>query len=61
MRRRKRFTTHLARQMQTGAIGLAEEPQPEDPEDRPPLVAYTAADGTLRLETRPAMRHWREE
>ena len=45
----------------SGVVGLAEGDRPEEIDTRPPIVARAAADGTIRLETTPHLRHWTEE
>jgi len=50
LQRRKAFQAYVARRARSGRIGLADEDVP--------LVARHAADGSLRLETRPHLRHW---
>jgi hypothetical protein len=59
--RRKEFLEYAAGCAGGGLVGLLDRDRPEEIDARPPIVAQRAADGTLRLQTTPHLRHWTEE
>jgi hypothetical protein len=61
MQRRKRLLEYIAGRVGGGYVGLAERDRPEEIDAKPPVAAGRAADGTLRLEVTPHLRHWTEE
>jgi hypothetical protein len=57
--RRQQLLDYLASRVAGGYVGLVEQGRPEEIDALPPVVAGVRADGRLRLEVTPHLRHWR--
>jgi hypothetical protein len=59
--RRKELVAYIKGRVAEGYVGLVEHGRPGEIDARPPVVASVAADGTLRLQVTPHLRHWAGE
>ncbi|MGD9161869.1 MAG: hypothetical protein PVG39_25890 [Desulfobacteraceae bacterium] len=59
--RQQELVRYIKDRVGQGYIGLIDSDRPQEIDMRPPVAAHRVADGAVRLEVTPHLRHWKNE